>query len=41
MLDTQIAAHALIADLTLVSHNVNEFRRVAGLRVEDWTAARS
>lgn len=36
-LDTQIAAHALIADLTLVTHNVDEFRRVAGLRVQDWT----
>lgn len=35
--DTQIAAHALVADLTLVTHNVDEFRRVAGLRVEDWT----
>lgn len=36
-LDTQIAAHALIANLTLVTHNADEFRRVAGLRVEDWT----
>lgn len=36
-LNTQIAAHALIADLTLIAHNVGEFRRVAGLRVQDWT----
>ncbi|TAM12655.1 MAG: type II toxin-antitoxin system VapC family toxin [Nevskiaceae bacterium] len=36
-LDTQIAAHTLIANLTLVTHNVGEFRRVPGLRVEDWT----
>jgi len=25
--------------LTLVTHNVREFRRVPGLRVEDWLAA--
>lgn len=37
-LDTQIAAHALIANLTLITHNVDEFRRVAGLRIEDWAA---
>lgn len=36
-LDTRIAAHALIADLTLVTHNLREFRRVPGLRVEDWS----
>ena len=36
-LDTQIAAHALIANLTLITRNVGEFHRVAGLRVEDWT----
>lgn len=36
-LDTQIAAHALIANLTLITHNVGEFHRVAGLRMEDWT----
>ena len=35
-LDTQIAAHALIADATLITHNTGEFRRVPGLRVEDW-----
>lgn len=36
-LDTQIVAHALIASLTLITHNVDEFHRVAGLRMEDWT----
>lgn len=36
-LDTQIAAHALALDVTLVSNNTREFARVPGLRVEDWT----
>jgi len=35
-LDMQIAAHALAIDLTLVTNNVREFRRVPGLRVENW-----
>jgi tRNA(fMet)-specific endonuclease VapC len=35
-LDLLIAAHALSAGLTLVTGNVREFRRVEGLRVEDW-----
>ena len=34
--DLQIAAIALGNDLTLVTHNVREFVRVEGLRVEDW-----
>jgi len=34
-LDTLIAAHALSLDLTLVTSNSKEFRRVKGLRVED------
>jgi tRNA(fMet)-specific endonuclease VapC len=34
--DLQIAAHALALDLTLVTDNVREFRRVRGLRVENW-----
>ncbi len=34
--DTQIAAIALSTNLTLVTHNVSEFSRVAGLRIEDW-----
>ena len=35
-LDLLIAATARAHDLTLVSHNVGEFSRVAGLRFEDW-----
>jgi tRNA(fMet)-specific endonuclease VapC len=31
-----IAAHALADDLTLVTNNEREFRRVSGLRVENW-----
>lgn len=38
-LDTLIAAHALALEATLVTHNVREFGRVPGLRVEDWAAA--
>ena len=34
--DLMIAAHARCEGLTLVTHNVREFRRVAGLRVENW-----
>jgi tRNA(fMet)-specific endonuclease VapC len=34
--DLMIAAHALAADATLVTHD-RVFRRVKGLRVEDWT----
>jgi tRNA(fMet)-specific endonuclease VapC len=34
--DTQIAAIALAHRLTVVTHNVKEFGRVAGLAVEDW-----
>lgn len=34
--DLLIAAVALAHDLTLVTHNVDEFSRVAGLRWEDW-----
>jgi tRNA(fMet)-specific endonuclease VapC len=35
-LDTLIAATALANTATLVTHNVKEFSRVKGLRVEDW-----
>ena len=35
-LDTLIAAHALAEDVVLVTHNSGEFRRVEGLRTEDW-----
>ena len=35
-MDMQIAAHALALDLTLVTNNEREFRRVPGLRIENW-----
>jgi tRNA(fMet)-specific endonuclease VapC len=35
-MDTQIAAHALAEDLTLVSHNTRHFERIPGLKLEDW-----
>lgn len=34
--DMLIAAHALALDCTLVTDNDTEFRRVPGLRVENW-----
>jgi tRNA(fMet)-specific endonuclease VapC len=34
--DLLIAAHALALDTTLVTNNVREFSRIAGLRVEQW-----
>ena len=34
--DTWLAAHALSANLTLVTGNEREFRRVPELRVENW-----
>ncbi|MCU0759760.1 MAG: type II toxin-antitoxin system VapC family toxin [Steroidobacteraceae bacterium] len=37
-MDTMIAAHALALGCSLVTHNVREFERVQGLRVEDWVA---
>ncbi len=36
--DLWIAAHAKDAGLTLVSNNEREFRRVPGLKVENWAA---
>lgn len=35
-MDLMIAAHALSLDVTLVTHNIREFSRVEGLRVETW-----
>ncbi|MEN9376551.1 MAG: hypothetical protein RL710_1708 [Pseudomonadota bacterium] len=34
--DLWIAAHALAHGLTLVTNNTREFKRVKGLKVEDW-----
>jgi len=34
--DLQIAAIALQHKLTLVTHNTQEFSRIAGLKLEDW-----
>lgn len=38
LLKTLIAAIARAHDATLVTSNSGEFRRVAGLRLEDWEA---
>ncbi len=35
-LDTLIAAHALSLDVTLVTNNEREFKRIQGLRIENW-----
>jgi len=35
-MDLLIAAHALSLDVRLVTNNAREFRRVPGLRVENW-----
>ncbi len=37
--DLWIACHALAEDATVVTHNTREFRRIAGLRVEDWVSS--
>ena len=34
--DLLIAAHARTLGATLVTHNVKEFRRVGGLKINDW-----
>jgi len=36
--DMLIAAVALANDLILVTHNVGEFGRIIGLKIEDWEA---
>ena len=36
--DLLIASIALANDLTVVTNNTDEFKRVPGLRVEDWSA---
>lgn len=35
-LDSLIGAQALASDMTLVTNNVREFRRIPGLAVENW-----
>jgi tRNA(fMet)-specific endonuclease VapC len=35
--DLWIACHALSQNATLVTHNLREFERVVGLRLEDWS----
>ncbi len=37
--DVLIAGQARNRRITLVTNNLNEFRRVEGLRLEDWTSA--
>jgi tRNA(fMet)-specific endonuclease VapC len=34
--DLLIAAHAMHVRATLVTHNIREFKRVPGLKTEDW-----
>ena len=36
-LDLLIAAHALSLECVLVTNNVSEFKRIPGLKVENWT----
>jgi tRNA(fMet)-specific endonuclease VapC len=36
--DLWIAAHAMVAGLTLVTNNESEFRRVRGLKIQNWAA---
>ncbi len=36
--DVLIAGQAIARNLTLVTHNTDELRRVPGLRIEDWQA---
>ena len=34
--DTQIAAHALLLNATLVTNNLKEFKKIKGLKLENW-----
>ncbi len=38
-MDLQIAAIALVHNLTLVTHNIRHFSRVSNLKIDDWTDA--
>ena len=37
-LDMLIAAHALSLDMTLVTNNIKEFKRIEGLNLENWVS---
>ena len=37
-MDMLIAAHAISLDVTLVTNNIKEFRRIKSLKVVDWSA---
>jgi tRNA(fMet)-specific endonuclease VapC len=37
--DLWIAAHALSKQMTLVTNNIREFKRVPGLKLENWVGA--
>ena len=37
-MDTMIAAHALATGLTVITHNLEDFKRVSNLKLEDWTS---
>ena len=39
--DLMIAAHARSLGLTLITNNTTEFKRVAGLRVENWVLTKT
>jgi tRNA(fMet)-specific endonuclease VapC len=36
--DALIAGQAIARNITLITHNIDEFRRVPKLRIEDWQA---
>jgi tRNA(fMet)-specific endonuclease VapC len=36
--DMQIAATAIVHNLTLVTHNTKDFQHISGLRLDDWLA---
>jgi tRNA(fMet)-specific endonuclease VapC len=38
-IDLLIASTALVHDLTLVTHNTQDFAHLPGLRIEDWLSA--
>jgi predicted nucleic acid-binding protein len=39
--DLWIACHALAEDASLVTHDIREFQRIVGLRVEDWVSGQA